>query len=172
MVAPDGPRSNDDDRAGVARLAVSVPAGVTRRRAAAALGTERAAWAGAPLEGAVHAGERDRHLLDLELRVTEHAPRMAFRKAAYVDLGPLRGGGRGPLSISISWRAAGLAPLFPVFAGTLTWTDGELQLVGVYAPPGGEIGLVADRLVLNVAARGTARWLLGRIAAVMRGEAG
>src|SRR3989304_3619664 len=128
MAAQDEPRSSDDDRAGVARLAVSVPAVVTRRRAAAVLGTERTAWAGGALGG--------------------------------------------PLSIGLSWRAAGLAPLFPVFAGTLTWTDGELQLVGVYAPPGGEIGLVADRLVLNVAARGTARWLLGRIAAVMRGEAG
>src|SRR3972149_2947807 len=103
MVAPDGPRSNDDDRAGVARLAVSVPAAVTRRRASAVLGTERTAWAGAALDGAVHAGERDRHLLDLELRVTEHAPRMAFRKAAYGGLGPLRGGGRGPLRIGISW---------------------------------------------------------------------
>ncbi len=170
MVEHDRPRLIDDDRAGVARLALSVPAAVMRRRAAAVLGAERAAWAGAPLEGAVHAGERDRHLLDLELRVIEHAPRMAFRKAAYVDLGPLRGGGRGPLSIGISWRAAGLAPLFPVFAGTLSWENGELQIVGAYAPPGGEIGLVADRLVLNVAARGTARWLLTRIASVMRGE--
>lgn len=170
MAAPDGPRSSDDDRAVVARLAVSVPAASTRRRAAAVLGTERSAWAGEALQGAVHAGERDRHLLDLELRVTEHAPRVAFRKAAYVDVGPLRGGGRGPLSVGLAWRAAGLAPLFPVFAGTLTWDNGELQLVGAYAPPGGEIGLVADRLVLNVAARGTARWLLSRIAGVMRGE--
>lgn len=169
-MAPDRPPTGDDDRAGVARLAVSAPAAVTRRRAAAVLGPERAAWAGTVLEGAVHAGERDRHLLDLELRVTEHAPRVAFRKAAYLDLGPLRGGGRGPLSVGISWRAAGLAPLFPVFAGTLRWERGELQLVGAYAPPGGELGLVADRLVLNVAARGTARWLLGRIAAVMRGD--
>src|SRR3972149_5220106 len=132
MAEPNRPSSSDDDRAGVARLAGPVPAAVTRRRAAAVLGIERTAWAGAALYGAVHAGERDRHLLDLELRVTEHAPRMAFRKAAYVDLGARPGGGRGPLSIGISWRAAGLAPLFPVFAGTLTWTDGELQLVGVY----------------------------------------
>lgn len=170
MVEHDRPRPSGDDRADVARLALSVAASVTRRRAAAVLGTERAAWAGASLDGAVHGGERDRHLMDLELRVTEHAPRMAFRKAAYVDLGPLRGGSRGPLSVGISWRAAGLAPLFPVFAGTLSWESGELQIVGAYAPPGGEIGLVADRLVLNVAARGTARWLLTRIATVMRGE--
>lgn len=170
MAAADLNRSRDDDRAGVARLAVSAQAAVTRRRAAAVLGTERSAWAGTMLDGTLHAGMRDRHLLDLVLRVTEHAPRVVFRKAAYVDLGPLRGGGRGPLSVGISWRAVGLAPLFPVFAGTLRWENDELRLVGAYAPPGGEIGLVADRLVLNVAARGTARWLLGRIAAVMRGD--
>jgi len=36
-----------------------------------------------------------------------------------------------------------------------------------YAPPGGGIGIVADRLLLNVAARGTARLLLEKIAAAM-----
>lgn len=162
--------SGGDDGADLAHLAVSAPTGVTRRRAAAVLGPERASWLGERLDDGEERGDQQRHLIDLELRVTEHAPRITFRKAAYVDVGPLQGAGKGPMSLSISWRAAGLAPLFPVFAGTLRWAEGELQLTGVYAPPGGGIGLIADRLLLNVAARATGRWLLGRIAAVMRGE--
>lgn len=171
MVPRDEPASGGDDTAGLAHLAVSAPARVSRRRAAAVLGADREAWLGEVVGGGVTSGDQDRYLVDFELRVTEHAPRIAFRKAAYVDVGPLQGAGKGPMSLGISWRAAGLAPLFPVFAGTLRWADGELQLSGVYAPPGGGIGLMADRLLLNVAARATARWLLGRIAAVMRGEA-
>lgn len=174
MASPDETPTGRDERAGVARLTVSVPAAVTRRRAAAVLGDEQDAWLGEVVAdglGPDSGTEVRRHLLDLELRVSEHTPRLAFRKAAFVDVGPLLGGGKGPLSMSISWRAAGLQPLFPVFAGTLRWAEGQLELNGVYAPPGGGIGLIADRLLLNVAARGTARWLLGRIAAVMRGEA-
>ncbi|MEP6470312.1 MAG: hypothetical protein ABJC24_11110 [Chloroflexota bacterium] len=35
---------------------------------------------------------------------------------------------------------------------------------GLYAPPGGAVGATADQLLLNVAARGTGRRLLERIA--------
>jgi hypothetical protein len=128
----------------------------------------RAAWLGEMVE-AEGIGDRERHLVDLELRVSEETPRISFRKAAYVDVGPACGGSLQPIDVGISWRAAGLAPLFPVFSGTLSWADGELALDGYYAPPGGEIGVVADRLLLNVAARGTARLLLEKIAAAMRG---
>ena len=48
------------------------------------------------------------------------------------------------------------------FVMTLAWM---VLLLGM------GMGIVADRLLLNVAARGTARLLLERIAAVMRGEA-
>jgi len=75
-----------------------------------------------------------------------------------------------PIEVDISWQAAGLAPLFPVFSGRLSWADGDLSLDGYYAPPGGGIGIVADRLLLNVAARGTARLLLEKIAAAMLSE--
>jgi hypothetical protein len=174
MPAADEILAESDEGIGLARLAVKVPAAVSRHRAASVLGEERDAWLGEAVDAdpgvELEPGMR-RHQLDLELRVTEHAPRVAFRKAAFVDVGPLLGGGKGPLSLSISWRAAGLQPLFPVFAGTLRWAEGQLELTGVYAPPGGGIGMVADRLLLNVAARGTARWLLARIAALMRGEA-
>ena len=164
--------SSVDAPAGTTRLTVSVPAQVHRRRALALLGEPgRSAWLGEVVEAGVAESDRDRHLVDLELRVSEQMPRIAFRKAAYVDVGPIHARQYEPIRIGISWRAAGLAPLFPVFSGTLTWTDGELRLDGYYAPPGGGIGIVADRLLLNVAARGTARVLLERIAAAMRGEA-
>jgi hypothetical protein len=156
---------------GAARLTVSVPARVGRQRAAEVLGAGRGAWLGQIVEGQGVRGEGDRYQLDLELRVSDRAPRVAFHKAAFLDVGPLDLPRRGAMAISISWRAAGLAPLFPVFAGSLRWTRGELELDGFYAPPGGGIGMVADRVILNVAARATARQLLERIAAVMRGEA-
>jgi hypothetical protein len=65
--------------------------------------------------------------------------------------------------VEISWRSATLAPLFPVFSGWLTVGPGELRLDGYYAPPGGALGLAADRALLRLAARGTARWLLGQL---------
>jgi hypothetical protein len=167
----DSPRERSARSAGVARLTASVPAKVSRRRALAVLGPAgRAAWLGEAVEP-VDATERDRYLVDLELRVGEQTPRITFHKAAYVDIGPLWARQREPIEVPISWRAAGLAPLFPVFSGRLRWADGELALDGYYAPPGGGLGMVADRLLLNVAARGTARLLLEKIAAAMRGEA-
>ncbi len=166
MIAPDAP-------AGTTRLAVSVLARVSRRRALALLEAPgREAWLGKLVKAGADGGDRDRHLVDLELRVNEHAPRITFRKAAYVDVGSVSAAHLEPARIEISWRAAGLAPLFPVFSGTLAWDDGSLRLDGYYAPPGGGMGILADRLLLNVAARGTARLLLERIAAAMRGEEG
>lgn len=157
--------------AGVARLAASVPARVSRRRALAMLGPGgRAAWLGEAVEPG-DTGGPDRYLVDLELRVGEQTPRITFHKAAYVDIGPVRARQLEPIEVPISWRAAGLAPLFPVFSGRLSWAGDRLSLDGYYAPPGGGIGMVADRLLLNVAARGTARLLLEKIAAAMRGEA-
>ncbi|MGZ6371814.1 MAG: hypothetical protein ACXWL8_00285 [Candidatus Limnocylindria bacterium] len=163
QVAPDRPQ-------GTAQLSATVSANVSRRRALTVLGTEgRDAWLGEAVD-AEGLGNRERHLVDLELRVNEETPRITFHKAAYVDLGPVRVEAQGPIEVGISWRAAGLAPLFPVFSGTLRWAEGELSLDGYYAPPGGGIGILADRLLLNVAARGTARLLLEKIAAVMRSD--
>ena len=155
---------------GTTHLTVEVPAAVSRARALALLEAPgRTAWLGELIE--LRADDADRHLLDLELHVSEQTPHIAFRKAAYVDVGPVRDDQVGPIRIGISWRAAGLAPLFPVFSGSLAWDAGELRLDGYYAPPGGAIGIMADRLLLNVAARGTARLLLERVASAMRGEA-
>lgn len=157
--------------AGTARLSASMPAKVSRGRALAVLGGDgRAGWLGEVIHPAGD-DERERHLVDLELRVGDQTRRVTFRKAAYVDVGPARAPHLQPIEVPISWRAAGLAPLFPVFSGTLTWADDELSLDGYYAPPGGGIGIMADRLLLNVAARGTARLLLEKIATAMLSEA-
>jgi hypothetical protein len=156
-----------DEPIGTSRLEVVIPAAVSRARAAAVLGVERSAWLAELVDHRSDEAGRARYLLDLELRVSDLAPAVSFRKAAFVDVGPLDAPISGPLVVEIAWRAAGLTPLFPVFAGRLSWHDGELQLDGLYAPPGGAVGAVADRLLLNVAARGTGRRLLERIARAM-----
>jgi hypothetical protein len=157
---------------GESRLSVTVPAEASPARAAELLGPGRDTWLGELVTAADGPEGTARHLLDLELRVSDVAPRVAFHKAAYVDIGPLRSDeASGAAWVHLSWRAATLTPLFPVFAGILRWQDGELQLSGVYAPPGGAIGAVADRLLLNVAARATGRRLLERIAEAMAGAA-
>lgn len=141
-------------------------AAVGIERADQILGRERASWLGEPIEH-VGADSATRHLIDLELRVSDRARRVTFRKAAHVELGPLQSQSDRTLVADISWRAAALTPLFPVFAGTLRWQDGQLRLEGLYAPPTGSIGAAADHLLLNVAARGTGRRLLERVVEVM-----
>ena len=164
VISPDAPP-------GTTRLSAKIPAAVARHRALALLEPPgRDGWLGEVIGPASTEDDWDRHLVDLELRVSEQTPRISFRKAAYVDVSPVREDQFGPIRIGISWRAAGLAPLFPVFSGTLAWDAGELRLDGYYAPPGGGIGIMADRVLLNVAARGTARLLLERVSAAMRGE--
>lgn len=104
-----------------------------------------------------------RYAVDLRLRVGgETAALTTFSKAAYLDLGwPRRTA--GGWQAEISWRASGAAPLFPVFSGWLIIGPDELRIEGLYAPPGGVVGRVADRLLLHVAANATARWLLNEI---------
>jgi hypothetical protein len=85
-------------------------------------------------------------------------------KDALVDVGPAV---RDPdsLRVGIAWRSATFAPLFPVFAGELIVESEALALHGRYAPPFGRVGLVIDRALLHVVARGTADAFLTRIAA-------
>lgn len=115
------------------------------------------AWLGPEVEAAAD-GMR-RYQADLRLRVSETPSLVTFRKAAYVDLGPVR-----PLDdgweVETAWRASTLAPLFPVFSGTIAAHREQLTISGWYAPPGGAVGRVADRVLLHIAAEGTARWLL------------
>lgn len=119
-------------------------------------------WAEGLLERS-GAPELRRFAVDLRLRVGgESAALSTFRKAAYVDLAAPRRTANG-WEAEISWRASGAAPLFPVFSGWLTIGPEDLRIEGLYAPPGGVVGRVADRLLLHVAANATAGWVLGEI---------
>jgi hypothetical protein len=118
-------------------------------------------WLGSPVESPD--GVRRRYLTDLQLPLRAHSPALVFRKAAFVDLGEVRANETG-LHLEIGWQSASLAPLFPVFAGSLQITDSGLTLKGFYAPPGGDIGVALDRAFFGIAARGTARWFLRQAA--------
>jgi hypothetical protein len=151
----------------VTPLRLVQPAAIDLPRALPILVERAFEWLGTPVPAA-RPGSR-RFLTDLSLPIREHAPSLTFKKAAYVDLGEVRSG-VDSCDIEIGWRSASLAPLFPVFAGHLTLTHAELRLEGYYAPPAGELGAVLDRAFLNIAARGTARWFLGRAAEVIAAE--
>ena len=140
------------------------PATVELARALPLLLDRAPEWLGAPAPGA-RTGFR-RYLTDLSFPLREHAPNLTFSKAAFVDLGPVRSGPDGH-DVELEWRSSSLAPLFPVFAGHLVVTQLEIRLEGYYAPPAGELGAALDRAFLNIAARGTARWFLGRASQVL-----
>ncbi len=103
-----------------------------------------------------------RHHADLRLRVSDMPSVTTFRKAAFVDFGIIQATNDG-WEVEVGWRASTLAPLFPVFSGRIVAHADELTLSGWYAPPGGQLGQVADRVLFHIAATGTARWLLGEI---------
>jgi hypothetical protein len=148
----------------VTHLRLAQPATIELARALPLLMEQAPAWLGAPAPGA-RDGYR-RYLTDLSLPLREHSPNMTFSKAAFVDLGPVRS---GPASheVALEWRSSSLAPLFPVFSGSLLVTPSEVVLEGYYAPPAGDVGAVLDRAFLNIAARGTARWFLDRACHVL-----
>jgi hypothetical protein len=150
----------------VARLAVARPAEVDLARVPAVFREGAEDWLGTP-DGLDPSGLR-RFLCDLELPVSP-GQRSVFRKAAVVSIGfPIAGEDRW--RVPIEWRAATLAPLFPVFVGALTITVDEVALSGTYAPPLGVVGQVLDRALLSIAARGTARWFLARVAAAFESD--
>lgn len=109
-----------------------------------------------------------RYLTDLVLPLPPDGRLLSLRKAALVDLGPVVDTAEG-CEIQVAWRSASLAPLFPVFAGRIVVKANGLTIEGHYAPPGGMIGLAADRVLLHTAARGTAKWLLEHLVAEARG---
>jgi hypothetical protein len=156
MIAAASSASRDEllSRLIVRRRALSDPG-----RLAWAIRAARA-WLGPEVESAPPGMHR--HQADLRLRVSDHPRLVTFGKAAYVDIGrvqPLDDG----WEVEIGWRASTLAPLFPVFSGTIVARGEELTLSGWYAPPGGAVGRAADRALLHIAAEGTARWLLGEL---------
>jgi hypothetical protein len=147
-----------DSSNGLVRLAASATLRARPAMVARLVGEEAGTWLSEPAPDAP-SGMR-RFTVDLRLRVGGEGSRLAtFRKAAFLDLGAPTHTPRG-WRVELSWQASSVAPLFPVFAGTLTIEDGQARLEGLYAPPGGALGRAADRLLLHVAANGTARWLL------------
>jgi hypothetical protein len=117
-------------------------------------------WLGQPI-GSRSDGAAD-FACDMELRVSPEG-RALFRKSAIVTIGQPRHAGESWV-VPIEWRAATLAPLFPVFVGSLTIMADRIAIDGHYAPPFGVVGVVLDRAVLAIAARATARWFLAKVA--------
>jgi hypothetical protein len=147
---------------GFVRLVASARLNVEPQRVAAMLDNGEAPWAEGHLEPLELSSLR-RYVIDLRLRVGgESAALTTFGKAAYLDLGRSRRTQTGWES-EVGWQASTAAPLFPVFSGWLTIGPDELRIDGFYAPPGGAVGRVADRVLLHVAANATARWLLNEI---------
>lgn len=147
---------------GTTRLHATLAVHLSVADATRLCGPQAAAWLG--LEVDAPPPRMRRFATDLRLGPDDHSLLAPIRKAAYVDLGPPEPEGDA-LRVEISWRSASLTPLFPVFSGWLTIRPGELVLDGLYAPPGGAIGLLADRALLHLAARRTAIALLHQLRA-------
>lgn len=156
---------------GFVRLVATASLHADPQRVAEILDGDGGAWRSDLVEGPDGRGLR-RYAIDLRLRLGGDSAGLAtFSKAALLDLGRVRRTADG-WQVEIGWRASTAAPLFPVFSGRLFIGREELRIDGLYAPPGGVAGRVADRLLLHVAANGTARWLLGEIDRAALGAAG
>ena len=151
--------------AGVVSLHLSIPARLDLGQVPGALGRQDADWLGQRIPD--ETSDIRRFSCDLELTVGPER-RAMFRKSAIVGVGaPLRGD--DAWLVPIEWRAATLAPLFPVFAGHMRLSSDRIELNGHYAPPGGTIGFALDRALLRIAARGTARWFMQKVIRVLEG---
>jgi hypothetical protein len=160
--AASGPKPTDDPlpRLVVRRTMDADPAQLTR------LVLSGEPWLGHHVRGAPAGMQRFE--TDLRLRVSDKPEIVTFRKAAFVDLGSLLPRPDG-WEMEVGWQASSLAPLFPVFSGSIVLLGREATLSGLYAPPGGAVGRIADRALLHVAAAGTGRWLLATLDRAGRG---
>ena len=152
----------------VARLEVSRAFHGDPRRLCEALSDP--AWLGEILDSPPDHPDLVRVETDLALNLRSDRGPLVFRKAAFVDLGVRPAMSGGCVGV-VSWRAASFAPLFPVFSGELRIAGGRLQLHGVYAPPGGQLGLLFDRTIIHGFAERTGRWFLDRVATQLEGPA-
>jgi hypothetical protein len=142
------------------RLYVAVPARADLGRVLEVLGSADANWLGRRVSQ--KASEiRPAFPAISSLRVgPDHWA--TFRKSAIVGLGAPKREHDGWV-VPIEWRAATLAPLFPVLVGHLRVSVDRIELDGRYAPPGGSIGYVLDRALPRIAARGTGRWFFQKV---------
>lgn len=153
--------------ASVVRLEIRIPARIDLGRVPAVVGAPEAPWLGERLPDDERAERR--FACDLELGVGTDR-RVAFRKSAIVSLGTpthVDGGWQVP----IEWRAASLAPLFPVYVGTLVLQPERVALLGYYAPPFGDLGVALDRVALGLGARRVARWFLRHVVTACQADA-
>ena len=107
---------------------------------------------------------------DLAFTLRSDGRPLVFRKAALVDIGIGMAGTAMQTGCTgeIAWRASSFSPLFPVFAGRLIVGPSRLQIEGVYAPPGGQLGLLIDRAMTHRFAERTARWFLDQLVIHLR----
>lgn len=141
-------------------LRVEQPAAIDLATVDAVLGAPLASWLGERIDND-ELGRR-RFACDLELAVGQGDRRAEFHKSAIVTLGdPVDLG--AARQIPVEWRAASLAPLFPVFVGRMTLARSSVRLDGYYAPPLGLLGVAIDRAMLGAGARRVARWFLWRV---------
>ncbi len=155
------------DSAGYVRLSAAVPLHADPDAVVAVLSNGPPGWEERPSVPGFR-----RYAVDLRLRLGGDAAGLTtFRKAAFVDVGPVLPAEGGGHVAELSWRAATAAPLFPVFSGELHIGPSGLAITGLYAPPGGAAGMIADRALLHVAANGTARWLLRELDRMALGAA-
>ncbi len=151
----DGPDDQRTDHGSVP-LRAEARAEVDLGRVASQLAT--GAWLGEEIERDER-GMR-RFLSDLVLGVGSERP-VAFRRSMVIALGePHRQA--DDWTVPIEWQAASLTPLFPVFVGEVRIARERVVIEGRYAPPFGVLGAVLDRALLGIAARGTAKVILGR----------
>lgn len=100
---------------------------------------------------------------DLELPIRDGSATGPVRQATHIDIGRAQLVG-DHVFVEIAWQSATFAPLFPVFAGELRISTGDVVLDGRYAPPLGALGLLLDKALLHFVARRTAGALLERLA--------
>jgi hypothetical protein len=158
--------TSDSTRDGVARLDVSRAFHADPEPLCRALADP--SWLGQVVDSPPDRPDLTRVETDLAFTLQAEAGRqLVFRKAALVDIGigaATRDGCQG----EIGWRAASFSPLFPVFAGRLVVGRSRIQIQGVYAPPGGQLGLLIDRAMIHRFAERTARWFLDQLVVEMR----
>jgi len=127
-------------------------------------------WLGQVVESPPDRPDLIRVETDLAFTLRSDGRPLVFRKAALVDIGVgMAGAGTEPgCTGEIAWRASSFSPLFPIFAGRLIVGPSRLQIEGVYAPPGGQLGLLIDRAMTHRFAERTARWFLDQLVTELR----